>query len=175
MHPDAGSSHTTAGAHAVSPPATVIRTTRFTSRPAARVIDDLGSIDVPGALVVERGDGYLVYAPTRGGYGLTTAVALTIALVLVVLVLTAYVVVVIALLPLAALPLLPLILDRRPTLAVGAADLDQGRAQLTVHGQTWGELAAAIDVYLANLPPAAAEPAPAVIVDLPGEAARRVG
>lgn len=155
---------------------TELRTTRFTARPATQVVGDLGSLDIPGAEVVDQGPGYVVFVPERGGYGLATAVALTIVLTLVVLVLTAYVVVVVALLPLAALPLVPLLLNRRPALAVGAVELAPGRTQLTVHGEVWGELAAAMDVYLANLPEAVAEVSGAAVVDLAGSSpARRVG
>lgn len=174
MEPDAGSStDRIQRLSAVTSPATVIRATRFTTRPAERVVEDLGSLDVPGAVVVEHGPGYLVFGPRRGGYGLTTAVALTIALALLVLVLTAYVVVIIALLPLATLPLVPLLLDRRPTLAIGAVDLAEERTQLTVHGQAWGELASAVEVYLANLPEAAPEPEADAGVAVAGGGARR--
>jgi hypothetical protein len=63
-------------------------------------------------------------------------------------------VVVIACLPLAVLPLVPLILDDRPMLAIGVVVDDDGTSLLTAHGRAWGELAAAVDAYLANLPPA---------------------
>jgi hypothetical protein len=61
----------------------------------------------------------------------------------------------IVLLPLAVLPAVPLLLDRRrPDLAVSAVADDDGGTRVTVHGEASEELAAAVDAFLGALPEA---------------------
>ena len=152
-------------------PSVLVQATRHTARPADRLINDLASLDVPDCDTVEQGRTYIVFAPRRRRlYGSGRAVALAILVCLGVLIGSAWSVVVIAFLPIAVLPLLPLLLDDRPMLAIGAVLDDDGSTLLTAHGRAWGELAAAVEAYLANLPPAPldlegpAVPAPALTI-----------
>lgn len=95
------------------------------------------------------------------------AALLGIVIVLGVLILTAVTPVFVALLPLALLPILPILLDHRPDLAISAVPDDAGGTRVTVHGLASPELAAALDAYLGSLPrfvppPLAAAPKQAV-------------
>jgi hypothetical protein len=144
--------------------AVAYQSTQVTSKGADRVLDDLSALEVSGARVSERGTTYLVFAPqARQTYTVSLAVTLTIILAIADLVATAAAVAWIALLPLALVPFVPLLLDDRPQVAVGAVppDGDDGAGtRVTAHGRVWGDLGAALDAYLSNLPPGPA-PAPA--------------
>jgi hypothetical protein len=143
--------------------ATPIQLTQRTSRPASRLLDDLVMLDVPGAWVTERGSTYLVFSPReKERYTTGRAATLTVIAVFAILILTAVSALFIALLPLAALPLAPLLFHDQPLLAVGAMKDDAGVTRVTVHGQAWGDLAVVLDAYLAHLPqpPEGAEDAP---------------
>lgn len=140
----------------------LLQLTQTTSRPPARVLDDLATLRLEDAVVVERGTTYLVFAPPRGrGYRLGHAAALSAALVLAVLAATAWWVVAVALLPAAVLPWVPLLLRQPPMLGLGVVEEDSGVTRLTVHGLAWGSLAPALESYLRHLPPPAEEDAKA--------------
>jgi hypothetical protein len=142
--------------------AVAYQSTQYTAREADRLLDDLTALELTGVQVCERGSTYLVFAPiARRNYNVSLAVTLTIILAIGDLVATANSVVWIALLPLALVPFIPLLLDDRPQLAVGAVpgDGDQAATHVTVHGRVWGDLGAALDAYLSNLPLAAPAPA----------------
>ncbi|HET9050183.1 MAG TPA: hypothetical protein VFO60_00680 [Candidatus Dormibacteraeota bacterium] len=129
--------------------------TCLTSRTSAGLLADMAALDVTGARVSERGTAYLVFAPRgRRTYNATLAVTCTILLAIADLVATAASVVWIALLPLALVPFIPLLLDDRPQLAVGAvpADGQIGVTRVTVHGRVWGDLGAAVEAYMTHLP-----------------------
>jgi hypothetical protein len=123
-----------------------------TSRSPEQVLGELDVRRLPGIGVAERGTHYLVLRPDRRfRYGADLAVGLGIAVVLAVLVATAATPLFIVLLPAALLPAIPLLLERRPDLAVSAID-DEGVTMVTVHGQASPELAAALDAFLGALP-----------------------
>ncbi len=127
-----------------------------TSRDPGEVLDDVAARSLPGIAVSERGAHYLVLRPRkRSRYGSDIAVGFAIAIVLAVLIATAVTPVFIVLLPLAVLPGVPLLLDRRrPDLAVSAVVDDDGSTRVTVHGEASEELAAAVDAFLGALPDA---------------------
>ncbi|GAC1575613.1 MAG: hypothetical protein NVS3B18_09350 [Candidatus Dormibacteria bacterium] len=127
-----------------------------TSRVPGDVLDEVAARPLPGIAVAERGTHYLVLRPRRRHrYGSDLAVGVAIAIVLVVLIATAWSPLLIVLLPLAALPAIPLLLDRRrPDLAVSAVIDDDGGTRVTVHGEASEELAAAVDAFLGALPEA---------------------
>ena len=128
-----------------------------TSRPPRDVLDEIAARPLPGIAVAERGMHYLVLRPRRRRrYGSDIAVGMAIVIVLAVLIATAWSPMFIVLLPLAVLPAIPLLLDRRrPDLAVSAAADDEGATRVTVHGEASDELAAAVDAFLGALPEAA--------------------
>jgi hypothetical protein len=127
-----------------------------TSRVPGDVLDEVAARPLPGIAVAERGTHYLVLRPRRRyRYGSDLAVGVAIAIVLVVLIATAWSPLLIVFLPLAALPAIPLLLDRRrPDLAVSAVIDDDGGTRVTVHGEASEELAAAVDAFLGALPEA---------------------
>jgi hypothetical protein len=129
-----------------------------TSRRPGEVLDDVAARPLPGIAVSERGTHYLVLRPRRRyRYGSDIAVGAAIVIVLAVLIATAISPVFIVLLPLAVLPGIPLLLDRRPDLAVSAVVDDDGSTRVTVHGEASAELAAAVDAFLGGLPEAPAQ------------------
>lgn len=132
-----------------------------TPRERERLLEDLATLDVPNAVVAERGSTYLVFSPpARRRYGAGAATVMAITIIIAVLVAVASSVLWILLLPAAILPYVPLWVAEQPMIAVGAVDDDvEGVARLTVHGRAWGELSAALDAYLDHLPEA--PPAPA--------------
>jgi hypothetical protein len=142
-----------------------------TSRLPGDVLDEVAARPLPGIAVAERGTHYLVLRPRRRyRYGSDISVALAVAIVLAVLIATAWSPVFIVLLPLAALPAIPLLLDRRrPDLAVSAVVDDVGGTRVTVHGEASDELAAAVDALLGALPDAPAQ------VDEPPDAVASTG
>jgi hypothetical protein len=127
-----------------------------TSRLPGDVLDEVAARPLPGIAVAERGTHYLVLRPKRRyRYGSDISVGIAVAIVLAVLIATAWSPVFIVLLPLAALPAVPLLLDRRrPDLAVSAVVDDVGGTRVTVHGEASDELAAAVDALLGALPEA---------------------
>jgi len=127
-----------------------------TSRGAADVLDEIAVRPLPGIAVAERGTHYLVLRPRRRyRYGSDIAVGVGVAIVLAVLIATAWSPMFIVLLPLAVVPAVPLLLDRRrPDLAVSAVADDDGGTRVTVHGEASEELAAAVDAFLGALPEA---------------------
>lgn len=129
----------------------------LTSRPPAAVLDEVAGRRLPGIEVAERGASYVVLRPRqRVRYGSDIAVAAAIAIALGVLIATAATPMLIVLLPLAALPVLPLLLDQRPDLAVSAVEDDGGDTRVTVHGAASEELGAAMDAFVGALPDALA-------------------
>lgn len=143
---------------------TAAATTRYqfatltSSRPEA-VLDGIAGIELPDELsITERGSTYLVIGPKPSGYDARLAVALCTLLVLTVLILSAFSVVLIAFLPVAAAPLIPLLLRDSSDLGVGAVPEDDGVTRVTVHGQAPQRLTAAIDLFLGHLPPPAPRP-----------------
>lgn len=123
------------------------------SQPAA-VLDGIAGIELPDDLTItERGSTYLVIGPRPSGYDARLAVALATLVVLCVLILSAFSVVLIAFLPIAAVPLIPLLLRDSNDLGVGAVPEDEGVTRVTVHGQAPERLTAAIDLFLSHLPP----------------------
>lgn len=145
-------------------PYQVSRRTRW---PGPGLLADIAALDVPGVEVVERGSTYLVLSPARPGrYGPGAAITLAIVTTIAILALAATTVVIIALLPTALLPLVPLLFDRTPRLAIGAVpatteDGEDGDTVVTVSGDMWHALAVPLHSYLSALPPAvrAARPA----------------
>lgn len=127
-----------------------------TSRPPSDVLDEIAARPLPRIAVAERGRHYLVLRPRRRRrYGSDIAVGMAVVIVLAVLVATAWSPMFIVLLPLAVLPAIPLLLDRRrPDLAVSAVAADDGGTRVTVHGEASDELAAAVDAFLGALPEA---------------------
>lgn len=135
-----------------------------TTRTRHQIIEDLVTLDVPGASVAEHSDTYLVFAPRRRkAYTAGRATAAAIVFAVAVLILTAANVVWIVLLPLALVAYLPLLIGDHQLLAIGVIDDDEiGVTRFTVHGHAWGHLKAAIDAYMSHLPeapPEAATPA----------------
>lgn len=139
-------------------------TTRYqfatlTSSPPQAVLDGIAGIDLPEELsITERGSTYLVIGPRPSGYDARLAVALCTLLVLTVLILSAFSVVLIAFLPVAAAPLVPLLVRDSSDLGVGAVPEDEAVTRVTVHGQAPQRLTAAIDLFLSHLPPPARAP-----------------
>ncbi len=133
-------------------------TTRYqfatlTSSTPEAVLDGIAGIELPDELTItERGSTYLVIGPRPSGYDARLAVALATLLVLTVLIMTAFSVVLIAFLPVAAVPLLPLVLRDSDDLGVGAVPEDGGITRVTVHGQAPERLTAAVDLFLSHLP-----------------------
>ncbi|HWF57616.1 MAG TPA: hypothetical protein VG520_04625 [Candidatus Dormibacteraeota bacterium] len=127
-----------------------------TGRGAGDVLDEIAARPLPGIAVAERGAHYLVLRPRRRyRYGSDIAVGAAVAIVLGVLIATAWSPVFVALLPLAVVPAIPLLLERRrPDLAVSAVADDEGGTRVTVHGEASEELAAAMDAFLGALPEA---------------------
>jgi hypothetical protein len=127
-----------------------------TSRVPGEVLDEVAARPLPGIAVAERGTHYLVLRPRRRyRYGSDLAVGVAVAIVLAVLIATAWSPMFIVLLPLAVLPAIPLLLDRRrPDLAVSAVADDDGGTRVTVHGEASEDLAAAVDAFLGALPQA---------------------
>lgn len=126
---------------------------RTTKSPAA-VLDDFAARRLPGIGVDDRGPNYLILRPPqRAKYGGDVAVILGVLIVFAVLILTAVTPVFVALLPLALLPAIPPLLDHRPDIAMSAVeDEEVGGTLVTVHGQAFPELAAALDAYVGSLP-----------------------
>jgi hypothetical protein len=126
----------------------------LTSNPPEAVLDGIAGIDLPEDLsVTERGSTYLVIGPRPSTYDARLAVALCTLLVLTVLILSAFSVVLIAFLPVAAAPLIPLLLRDSNDLAVGAVPDDRdGATRVTVHGQAPARLTSALDLFLSRLP-----------------------
>ncbi|HXA27152.1 MAG TPA: hypothetical protein VN193_00240 [Candidatus Angelobacter sp.] len=126
----------------------------LTSSPPAEVLDGIAGIDLPADLsVTERGSTYLVIGPKPSAYDARLAVALCTLLVLTVLILSAFSVVLIAFLPVAAVPLIPLLLRDSDDLAVGAVPDDRdGATRVTIHGQAPAKLTSALDLFLTHLP-----------------------
>ena len=139
-----------------------------TTKPVEAVLDGIARIDLPEDLsVTERGSTYLVIGPRPSSYDARLGVALAILVALAVLIATAFSVVLVALLPLAAAPLVPLLVRDHPLLAVGAVPDDDGiSTRVTVHGEAPVKLTSALDLFLSNLP--VAEPAPPPDADPPG-------
>ena len=137
-------------------------TTRYqfatlTSSPPEAVLDGIAGIELPEELsITERGSTYLVIGPKPRAYDARLAVALATLVVLTVLILTAFSVVLIAFLPIAAVPLIPLVVRDSNDLGVGAVPEDDGVTRVTVHGQAPERLTAALDLFLSHLP----QPAP---------------
>jgi hypothetical protein len=161
-------------------PTVPYQVSRRTTRPAERVLADIGGLDVPGAAVVARGATHLVLAPGPAPrYGAGAAVTAGVAVTLGVLIASASSVALIALLPAALLPGLPLLLRQDPRVAVGAVeDADDGATAVTVSGDMWSALAVALHSYLAGLPaPTATDgcappaPSPAAPIIIPPTAA----
>ena len=127
-----------------------------TSRVPGDVLDEVAARPLPGIAVAERGTHYLVLRPrSRYRFGSDLAAGAAIVIVLAVLIATAWNVVLITALPLAIVPAIPLLMDRRrPDLAVSAVADDSGGTRVTVHGEASQELAAAVDAYLGALPEA---------------------
>ncbi|HEY8754831.1 MAG TPA: hypothetical protein VIN65_00550 [Candidatus Dormibacteraeota bacterium] len=127
-----------------------------TSRCAGDVLDEIAARPLPGIAVAERGTHYLVLRPRRRyRYGSDIAVGAAVVIVLGVLIAAAWSPVLVALLPLAVLPAIPLLLERRrPDLALSAVADDDGGTRVTVHGEASEELAAAVDAFLGALPEA---------------------
>jgi hypothetical protein len=137
-----------------SPATTRYQFATLTASPPAAVLDGIAGIELPDELTItERGSTYLVIGPKPSSYDARLAVALATLLVLVVLIVTAFSVVLIAFLPIAAVPLVPLLLRDSHDLGVGAVPEDEGVTRVTVHGQAPQRLTAAIDLFLAHLPP----------------------
>ena len=137
------------------PDAVAYQSTQLTERTPESLLDDLATLEVTGAHVTERGPTYIVFAPVeRNPYTTSLAVILAIILVIADLVATAWSVVVVALLPLALVPFIPLLVRDRPQVAVGAVPGENASraTRVTVHGRVWGDLGAALDAYLSNLP-----------------------
>lgn len=126
---------------------------RTTKRPEA-VLDEFAARRLPGIGVDERGANYLILRPPRRAkYGGDVAVIFGVLIVFAVLILTAVTPVFIALLPLAVVPAIPPLLDHRPAIAMSAVvDEAVGGTLVTVHGQAFPELAAALDAYVGSLP-----------------------
>jgi hypothetical protein len=123
-----------------------------TSRPAEEVLAQVDVDQVPGLAVAERGAHYLVVRPKRRfRYGADIAAGLGVAVVLALLILTAVTPVVLVALPVAFLPVVPLLLEHRPDLAVSAIE-DDGETRVTAHGQASPELVEYLDRYLEALP-----------------------
>lgn len=130
-----------------------------TSLGAAGVLDELASRHIPEVNVSERGASYLVLeAPHRPPYGIQTAAFLSAAIVIVALMMTAISPVFSLLLLAALLPMIPLIVFHQPSLAVSAVSDDDGTTRINVHGEASPELAAALDAFVASLPPGATSP-----------------
>jgi len=93
-----------------------------TSRVPGDVLDEVAARPLPGIAVAERGTHYLVLRPlSRHRFGSDLAAGAAVVIVMAVLIATAWNVVFISALPLAILPAIPLLLDRRrPDLAVSA-------------------------------------------------------
>jgi hypothetical protein len=126
--------------------------TLTTSSPE-EVLDGIAELDLSEDLsVTERGATYLVIGPKPSGYDARLAVALCTLVVLAVLILSAFAVVLIAFLPLAAAPLIPLLLRDNPLLAVGAVPDEDSSTRVTVHGQAPIKLTSALDLFLSRLP-----------------------
>ncbi|MGH7722363.1 MAG: hypothetical protein ACRENL_05940 [Candidatus Dormibacteria bacterium] len=127
-----------------------------TSRGPGDVLDEVAARPLPGIAIAERGTHYLVLRPRRRSrYGSDLAVGMAVVIVLAVLIATAWSPLFIVLLPLAVVPAIPLLLDRRrPDLAVSAMADDDGATRVTVHGEASDELAAAVDALLGALPEA---------------------
>jgi hypothetical protein len=126
--------------------------TLTTASPQA-VLDGIAALDLPeDVTVTERGSTYLVIGPKPSAYDARLAVGLSTLVVLAVLILTAFWVVLAALLPLAVLPLVPLLMRDRPTLAAGAVPDDDGTTRVTLHGQAPVKLTDALDQFLSRLP-----------------------
>ena len=126
--------------------------TLTTASPEA-VLDGIAGLDLPDDVsVTERGSTYLVIGPKPSNYDGRLAVGLSTLVVLAVLILAAFWVVLVALLPVAVLPLLPLLMRDKPVLAVGAVPDDDASTRLTVHGQAPSRLTAALDTFLSSLP-----------------------
>jgi hypothetical protein len=126
----------------------------LTSSSPEAVLDGIAGIELPEELsVTERGSTYLVIGPRPSGYDARLAVALCTLLVLTVLIMSAFWVVLIALLPVAAAPLVPLLVRKSSDLAVGAVPDDElGTTRVTIHGQAPDGLTAALDLFLTRLP-----------------------
>jgi len=123
-----------------------------TSRPAEEVLAQVDVDQVPGLAVAERGAHYLVVRPKRRfRYGADIAAGLGVAVVLALLILTAVTPVVLVALPVAFLPVVPLLREHRPDLAVSAIE-DDGETRVTAHGQASPELVEYLDSYLEALP-----------------------
>lgn len=126
--------------------------TLTTATPEA-VLDGIAGLSLPDEVsVTERGATYLVVGPRPSPYDARLAVALSTLVVLAVLILTAFWVVLVALLPLAVLPLVPLLLRDAPTLAVGAVPEEGEVTRVTLHGQAPAKLTPALDLFLSRLP-----------------------
>ena len=148
-----------------------------TSKPPDDVLREFGGRRLPGISVDERGQNYLILRPQRKRrYGGDVAVILAVIIVVAVLILTSVTPVFVALLPVALVPVIPVILDHRPDIAISAVpDEEHGGTRVTVHGQASPELAAALDAYLGSLPryvppPPPAPPPPAPVVPAPSGA-----
>jgi hypothetical protein len=134
-------------------PTSLYQVAARTTLPAAEVLGRLDLDRLPGVVVAERGDHYLLFkAPKRVRYGAGLAAALGIAICLALLICTAITPVVLAGLPAALLPALPLLFDHRVDLALSAVD-DEGFTRVTAHGQATEDLADYLDRYLGGLPP----------------------
>jgi hypothetical protein len=117
------------------------------------VLDGIAALELPEDVsITERGSTYLVVGPKPSDYDARLAVALCTLLVLTVLIATAFSVVLIAFLPVAAAPLVPLLLRESNDLAVGAVPEDDGVTRVTVHGTAPARLTSALDQFLAGLP-----------------------
>jgi len=137
-----------------APSTTQYQFATLTSSSPEAVLDGIAGIELPEDLsVTERGSTYLVIGPKPSGYDARLAVALCTLLVLTVLIMSAFWVVLIALLPVAAIPLVPLVVRRGTDLAVGAVpDDDEGTTRVTIHGTAPARLTAALDLFLTSLP-----------------------
>ena len=125
----------------------------LTSSPPEAVLEGIAGIELPEDLsITERGATYLVIGPKPSEYDARLAVALCTLLVLTVLIMSAFSVVLIAFLPVAAAPLVPLLLRDSNDLAVGAVPEDDHSTRVTIHGQAPTRLTAAIDLFLSRLP-----------------------
>jgi hypothetical protein len=131
----------------------------LTSSPPEAVLEGIAGIELPDELrITERGSTYLVIGPKPSEYDARLAVALCTLLVLTVLIMSAFSVVLIAFLPVAAAPLVPLLLRDSNDLAVGAVPEDEQTTRVTIHGQAPAKLTAAIDLFLSRLPEPPSEP-----------------
>ena len=141
-----------------TPSTTQYQFATLTSNSPEAVLDGIAGIELPDGLsITERGSTYLVIGPRPSGYDARLAVALCTLLVLTVLILSAFSVILIAFLPVAAAPLIPLLLRDSSDLGVGAVPEEDGSTRVTVHGQAPSDLTSAIDLFLSHLP----EPPPA--------------